>query len=222
MNRADVAEHELSHLLSAAAGLLLHSGRTSKSSLQLISDSEVYFTASPDAVGGTLGEFSLLLNDTEAKQFAMGCCALAPDVTESKSIEAIRIKNVSALIESVSDTDLACYQANPASLEDVVVCGMAAKYFLGSLGHQRERYIELVDTAARRNDDVLKLADVIDFDRLKSALALAKQFYRDRCDDINPDVITQREDDRLRRNWERKQAAKAAPAPAKIKYWGEK
>ena len=219
MNRAEVAEHELKHLLAASAGLLLHSGRTSKASLELIHSSEVYFTASPNAEGNTLGEFSLTLPDTEAKDFAMGVCALAPDVSEEKAVKAIRIKNVSALIESISDTDLACYQANPASLEDVIVCGLAAEYFLNSLGHQKSRYIELVDEAARRNDDLLRLGDLIDFDRLKSALALAKQFYRDRCDDINPDVIAQREDDQLRRNWERKLAAKAAPAK---KYWGEK
>jgi hypothetical protein len=219
VNRGDVAEHELSHLLAASAGLLLHGARAHKAGLDLIRASEVYITASPDFDEGTLGEFSLSLSDTEAKDFAMGCCALAPDVTEEKAVEAIRIKNVSALINTVSDTDLACYQANPASLEDVVVCGMAAKYFLGSLGHQRERYIELVDTAARRNDDVLRLADVIEYDRLKSALALAKQFYRDRCDDIDPAIVAQRKDDQLRRNWERKQAAKAAPAK---KYWGEK
>ena len=215
MNREEVGQHELKHLLAALAGLILYASRCAqKSGLDLFREANVYFTASPDVEEGTLGEFGLGLDDTAARHFALGCAALAPDVSENKVAKTIQAKSVAPLLQSVSDTDLACYQKYPVDVADVVVAGLAAKYFLNRLGNKKAKYISLVDEAARRNDNLLKMSDVVCYDNLSHCLKLAKQFYKARLEDADPALQHQREDEAARRRFEAKRVGYANASPS--------
>ena len=208
--REKTVEHEGRHKLAAAIALLIFGANNHKSGLDLINKTTVFFDIGFNEEDNSLGWFGLSLDDVAAQKFAMGCASLAPDVDEDSALLVMKSNSIQPLIKTVSDTDLAAYQDNAVAIDSVLVCGLAADFYLNSLGTKKAKYLSLLDEAARRNDNLLKLADVVSYDRLQVALERAQAFVERKQYELSP----QFHDDNQRRRFEAKRTGYANASPA--------
>lgn len=208
--RQRTTNHEVRHALAAAAALLTRAPHT-------LASAKCFLSASWCPQERTDGRFGLSIADAELNCFATSCAALAPGITVDTASKAIFADDLAPAMAAVSEIDREAFAERPVDTYEIVVCGLAADYYLQALGKDLPRYLTLVDDLSRHKDNLLSLTDFIDRQRLNTALAKAKAFHADAM--FKKHQPEQHKAEALRKSYEfkRQQYQNASPAEREIR-----